>query len=233
MRHEPPHHLTSGRTVRSGPQSRMLAGAGLGGMGPFLAGRRLAATVPIGHHPPRIERISARPIRRWLHASAAARSGGLRDLQLDAFGDHALRHKPPEPHRELSRQRHGGDALDPVASIADALAIAGRQRAAGLIAEPESGQLHHGPAQTCVAGLRDPLLGVESTALPRRRGQTCVGGDLTTVAEATVECLQPRHRRGLGTNPFEPQQTGARAVPGGQRRAAVLGPSELGSAASG
>ena len=34
---------------RSKPQSRMLAGAGLGGMEPFLGARRVSATVPLGH----------------------------------------------------------------------------------------------------------------------------------------------------------------------------------------
>ena len=51
---------------RSKPQSRMLAGAGLGGMGPFLGARRVSATVPLGHHPPRIRRISAGPLRGWV-----------------------------------------------------------------------------------------------------------------------------------------------------------------------
>jgi hypothetical protein len=66
----------------SEPLSRVLAGAGLGGTGPFLAGRHVSATVPRGHHPPRIRQIgqrrSADCLTRWLPLRPPARASARR-----------------------------------------------------------------------------------------------------------------------------------------------------------
>jgi site-specific DNA recombinase len=126
----------------------------------------------------------------------------------DHAGSPRLLQHCPGRHQQLAGERHDRDPADPPTSLPDALPEPGAQGGARLMAEPEPGELDHGAAQAAVAGLRDALLAVGPTTLPRARRQSRIGRDLPSIVEAAEQGLQPDQRAELGTDPLEPRQGG-------------------------
>src|SRR3954466_15169484 len=74
--------------------------------------------------------------------------------------------------------------------------------------QPQPGDLDYGRSQPGIAGLGDALVPMDRSALPRRRGQPGIGGNLLSVAERAEQALRPERGGCLGSNPFQRQQQG-------------------------
>src|SRR3954469_12070177 len=74
--------------------------------------------------------------------------------------------------------------------------------------QPQPSNLDHGRSQPRIAGLGDALLPMDRSALPRRGGQSGVGGNLLSVAEPAEQALRPERGGRLGSNAFQRQQLG-------------------------
>src|SRR5581483_7653720 len=105
-----------------------------------------------GHHPSRADRGRSRSA----HAFAAV--SGFRRLEHRAFRHEPGREIAPQRHHQLACQRDDCDAPDPLARLGGALREPLRERAAGLMAQPQPGELDRRLAGPGIAGLADPLL---------------------------------------------------------------------------
>src|SRR3954453_19895495 len=74
--------------------------------------------------------------------------------------------------------------------------------------QPQPSNLDHGRSQPRIAGLGDALFPIDRSALPRRGGQSGVGGNLLSVAEPAEQALRPERGGCLGSNAFQRQQMG-------------------------
>src|SRR3954454_24564874 len=74
--------------------------------------------------------------------------------------------------------------------------------------QPQPSNLDHGRSQPRIAGLGDALVPMDRSALPRRGGQSGVGGNLLSVAERAEQALRPESGGRLGSNAFQRQQLG-------------------------
>src|SRR4051812_11635026 len=74
--------------------------------------------------------------------------------------------------------------------------------------QPQPSNLDHGRSQPRIAGLGDALVPMDRSALPRRGGQSGVGGNLLSVAERAEQALRPERGGRLGSNAFQRQQLG-------------------------
>src|SRR4051812_10018431 len=73
---------------------------------------------------------------------------------------------------------------------------------------PQPSNLDHGRSQPRIAGLGDALVPMDRSALPRRGGQSGVGGNLLSGAERAEQALRPERGGRLGSNAFQRQQLG-------------------------
>jgi hypothetical protein len=122
-------------------------------------------------------------------------------LGNEAGGDVA-----PQRHDQLARQCNDGDTFGALAGIDGAGAEPEAERAVGLMAKPEPGQLDRLVAGTPIAGLADALLTIDAATLPGTGGQSAIAGNFTAVAEVLVEQLVDQ-RCGEGrAERFEAQQ---------------------------
>ena len=75
------------------------------------------------------------------------------------------------------------------------------------MADPQPSDLDHCLAQPRIAGFANALVAVEAAALPRRRGQPGVGGNLAPVAEVPEQGFQPEDRGKLRPDTLEGQES--------------------------
>src|SRR5690242_9465088 len=126
-------------------------------------------------------RSLAEPARGWRRL---CRSSGL---HYGALRHEALGHESPQSHEKLARHGDDRNAPHPAARRPDALDKPAADRRTWLAADPHPGQLQHGRSQARIAGLRDPLVAVDATALPGARRQAGIGRNLPAVCERAVE----------------------------------------------
>src|SRR5215211_3457703 len=74
--------------------------------------------------------------------------------------------------------------------------------------QPQPGNLDHGRSQPRIAGLGDALVPMDRSALPRRGGQSGVGGNLLSVVERAEQAFRPERGGRLGSNPSQRHQLG-------------------------
>src|SRR3954470_1514435 len=172
------------------------AEAATGATGPFLYG---------GIRSPGYQRSHVVPAGA---AAPAARSA----LEHCALGHQAGLEVAPQREQQLPRQGHHHDPLDPSLQAPDPPHEPGAQRALGLVAQPQPGELHDRRPGARVAGPAEALVAAGSAAPVRARRQADVGGELPPVREAAVEHLVAEHGRDLGTDPLQSRQ---RRDPGG------------------
>ena len=95
--------------------------------------------------------------------------------------------KSPERHQQLARQGDDRDALDAAAAIPHFLRVPDAQGAGWLVAQPDPGNLHHDLADWSITGFGNSLLIVNAAALPWRRREAGVRGNLSAVSEVAEE----------------------------------------------
>src|SRR4051812_6781161 len=115
----------------------------------------------LGH--PRAARLCAddRAIRSGPHYSLGRHETGL--------------HISPDRDQQLTSEGDDGDTLDAPGGGADAVAIPARQRALGLMTQPQPGELDECLARAPVAGLADALLTARAAAGIGTGGQARIG----------------------------------------------------------
>src|SRR5262249_4689149 len=113
----------------------------------------------------------------------------------------------PERDEQLACQGHNGDPSRAPSQSTDALAGPFCQLAAGLGGQPEPCELDHGRPCTRVASPANAPIAVHTTALVGHRRDADVAGDLSAVAELTVEYLTCWHGREVIPDPPESTQT--------------------------
>src|SRR4051794_32443606 len=74
--------------------------------------------------------------------------------------------------------------------------------------QPQPGDLDYGRSQPGIAGLGDALVPMDRSALPRRRGQPGIGGNLLSVAERAEQAFRPERDGRLGSDASQRQQLG-------------------------
>src|SRR3954452_14794810 len=74
--------------------------------------------------------------------------------------------------------------------------------------QPQPSNLDHGRSQPRIAGLGDALFPMDRSALPRRGGQSGVGGNLLSVVERAEQAFRPERGGRLGSNASQRQQLG-------------------------
>src|SRR3954462_14870991 len=74
--------------------------------------------------------------------------------------------------------------------------------------QPQPGDLDYGRSQPGIAGLGDALVPMDRSALPRRRGQPGIGGNLLSVVERAEQAFRPERGGRLGSNASQRQQLG-------------------------
>src|ERR687897_2015867 len=181
------------------PSSRILR-AGLRKTGPFLT--PAAEAIPyVG--PSTWIRQGRSSLSGMPHPGILVASGALHRGTLD---DHAGGHVPPERDQELPGERHDRDLLHAPAVAADPIAVPPGERRVRLVPEPEPRHLDDDRAQPRIAGLRHALLVVDPPALPRRRRQARVSGDLPTIVEVPEQPFRPERSGEAGPDALEPEQ---------------------------
>src|SRR5262245_59948477 len=99
---------------------------------------------------------------------ARGRSDGR--AQHGAFGHHAGLEIAPQRHHQLAGERHDADAPDAPLEAAHPLMEPARQLAAGLMPDPEPGELDRQSVNTPVAGFADALLALALATVVGRAG---------------------------------------------------------------
>src|SRR4051795_4929272 len=72
--------------------------------------------------------------------------------------------------------------------------------------QPQPGDLDHDRSQPGITRLGDALVPMDRSALPRRRGQPRIGGNLLSVAERAEQTFRPERGGLLGSNASQRQQ---------------------------
>src|SRR5271166_4184992 len=128
------------------------------------------------------------------------RGGACRRPDLDAVGHHAGLDVAPERDQQLSRHRHDGDPPRASLQRADALAEPCRERAVGLVAQPQPGELDERRARAWIAGAADAAVAVQTSALVRHGCDADVAGELPAVGEGAVKYLAHQYAGEVLTN---------------------------------
>src|SRR3954471_18562345 len=195
-------HRSASPYIRSGPCSltniSRATGTGSEAGGTSLLsgmvepGGAMRSRAHLGH--PRAARLyaDARGIRSGPHGSLGRHEAGL--------------HISPDRDQQLTSEGHDGDTLDASGGGADAVAIPARQRALGLMTQPQPGELDKRLARAPVAGLADALLTACAAAGIGTGCQARIGRHVAAVGEVAVEDLQLQHGCELRADAFQPQQ---------------------------
>src|SRR6476469_1150411 len=197
MRSTTPHHLISGRD-RVPDQHPACTGTGSEAGGTSLLsgmvepGGGMRSRAHLGH--PRAARLCAddRAIRSGPHCSLGRHEAGL--------------YVSPDRDQQLTSEGDDGDTLDAPGGGADAVAIPARQRALGLMTQPQPGELDERLARAPVAGLADALLTARAAAGIGTGCQARIGRQVAAGGEVAVEDLQLQHGCELRADAFQPQQ---------------------------
>src|SRR3954466_9039028 len=174
MRSTTPHHLISGRD-RVPDQHPACTGTGSEAGGTSLLsgmvepGGGMRSRAHLGH--PRAARLCAddRAIRSGPHYSLGRHETGL--------------HVSPDRDQQLTSEGDDGDTLDAPGGGADAVAIPARQRALGLMTQPQPGELDERLARAPVAGLADALFTARAAAGIGTGCQARIGRHVAAVGE--------------------------------------------------
>src|SRR5208283_1773077 len=86
------------------------------------------------------------------------------------------------------------------------------------MAQPQPGELNESGSQSRITGLGDALLAIDRSALPGRRRESGVRGNLASIVEMAEEPLQPEDGGKFRTDAFEVEQH----PPGRRRRSGLL-----------
>src|SRR6476661_4132706 len=197
MRSTTPHHLISGRE-RVPDQHPACTGTGSEAGGTSLLsgmvepGGGMRSRAHLGH--PRAAGLCAddRAIRLGPHGSLGRHEAGL--------------YVSPDRDQQLTSEGDDGDTLDAPGGGADAIAIPARQRALGLMTQPQPGELDERLARAPVAGLADALLTARAAAGIGTGCQARIGRQVAAGGEVAVEDLRLQHGCELRADAFQPQQ---------------------------
>src|SRR3954452_21450288 len=127
-----------------------------------------------------------------------------RRLHHGSLDDDAGGGIPPQSNEELARQGDNDRLAHPPANAPDPLVEPQAEYRARPGVPPEPGQLDHWCSQPGVARLGYTLLVIDRAALPWRRRQTGVGGDLPAVIEPAEQALRPEDGGSLGADALQP-----------------------------
>src|SRR5215813_8875176 len=117
-----------------------------------------------------------------------------------------------EGDEEFAGERDNGNAADPAALGANALAEPAAQSTCRLVSHPHPSKLDHCGAQTRITGLRDTLFLVDAATLPGTRSQAGIGRQLPSVVKPAEQTLKVEHGSEFRANALEPhQECGGRA----------------------
>src|ERR1035438_2076545 len=185
-----PTYIRSGLARSKVPHAAWRGRRAPRGMGPFSTAASFSPPLqPVTH--PTLDLINSfcrRSDRCWLPLDDGT-------LRCDAALEIA-----PQRHRQLTRQRHHGDAADTALGGADTVAVPDAQCAVGLVTQPQPGKLHHRGARLAVAGFADPLLALRSPALERARREAQITAELAAIVEFPIEHFADQHAGEFGAD---------------------------------
>src|SRR6202045_2412049 len=115
------------------------------------------------------------------------RGGSKAGVQHGARGHHAGFEISPQRHHQLARQRHDGDASYATLDVADPLVEPAGQIAAGLMSDPQPGEVDGEFAGAMVAGFADALVALAVPAVVGHPDQAEIAADLAAIVEAAIE----------------------------------------------
>jgi hypothetical protein len=125
---------------------------------------------------------------------------------LDALRHHAGLDIAPKRDQQLSCHRHNGDPPGAPLQCADTFAEPYRERAVGLVAQPQPGKLNERCAGSRIPRTTDASIAVHAAALVRHRCNADVAGKLSAVGKRSVEHLAHQYGGKVWSNATDPLQ---------------------------
>src|SRR5215212_9788418 len=123
-----------------------------------------------------------------------------------AYLQNASRRILPKCNQQLARQGDDHRLAETTARALDPRAEPQGQRGLRLMPQPQPGNLDHDRSQPGITGLGDALVPMDRSALPRRGGQSGIGGNLLSVVERAEQAFRPERGGRLGSNASQCQQ---------------------------
>src|SRR5438132_3646362 len=123
----------------------------------------------------------------WFTSAVIARGRLQARTQHGAGGHHAGLEITPQRNHELARERHDGDPARPTLEVAHPLMEPAGQFAAGLVSDPQPGELDGELAGAAVAGFADALIRRGGATVVGRPTQPDMAADLAAIVEVAIE----------------------------------------------